>query len=508
MKVIALIRVSTKQQELESQSVKVHNAIRADGYNLSDIIPIEDIESGSKLSEEERAGINRLKQAIETQDVEAVYVYEVSRISRRASVVISVRDYLVARGIQLVIINPPIRLLDEHGQMSPSANLFFQLFSVMAENETYIRRERIMRGKEKKRQEGKLAQGYPIFGYTVDTDHFVILDPKQAPIVREIFERYVNLESSGSIGKDLWLRGCLCAKTDKLISHQTKVCAILREPRYAKLDPDSIYPPIISKELWNKAQAIHDSKPDYFIRKSKTQHVYPLQGFIFTEDRHVLIPSISNNRYLKMDGASTKPISLNMKAVHGLSTIIINQYLSSGILDIDREKERNELNTIFEQNKIKIAGIDSKIISLQQENERANHRYIIGRMSEEESDRIIDLNMAAINALEDERQTLSYNNTVINNKLAYIANPLFQENELVQATNDEELKELVNKYLRKVTVTKLGHSRYKLIYLFDDGSKREGSFYSNCRGITYYVVENGVEKEIKDAHHKDTETRK
>ena len=163
---------------------------------------------------------------------------------------------------------------------------------------------------------------------------------------------------------------------------------------------------------------------------------------------------------------------------------------------------------MVEQNKIKIAGIDSKIISLQQENERANHRYIIGRMSEEESDRIIDLNMAAINALEDERQTLSYNNTVINNKLAYIANPLFQENELVQATNDEELKELVNKYLRKVTVTKLGHSRHKLIYLFDDGSKREGSFYSNCRGITYYVVENGVEKEIKDAHHKDTETRK
>jgi len=501
-RVIALIRVSTKQQELESQAFKVMERILADGYKEEEIEPIKDIESGSKLSEEERSGINRLKHFVETEPIEVVYVYEVSRISRRASVVISVRDYLIAKGIQLIIINPPIKLLNEQKQLSPDANLFFQLFSVMAENETYIRKERIMRGKEKKRQDGKLAQGYPIFGYTVDADHYIIHHPKQAPIVREIFERYVKLESSGSIGRDLWMRGCLCAKTEKLISHQTKVCAILREPRYAH--SDEIYrSPIISKELWDRAQEIHKSKPEYFIRKSMTKHIYPLQGFIFTEDGYVLTPSISNNRYLKMDGSSKQPISLNMKAVHGLSTIIINQYLASGILEIDRNRQRDELIIQYEQNKNKLAGIDNRITALQQENERANHRFVIGRMSEKQSDEIIDRNMAAIYALEDERQTLQYNNTVIDNKLAYLANPFFQENEIVQATNDEELKDLVNKYLRKVTVKKLGHSRYRLVYLFDDGIQKEGSFYSDCRGITYFYNEKGIEKEVKDTNHKD-----
>lgn len=49
--------------------------------------------------------------------------------------------------------------------------------------------------------------------------------------------------------------------------------------------------------------------------------------------------------------------------------------------------------------------------------------------------------------------------------LASLANPLFYEEQVIKATNDDELKALVNKYLRRVTVKKLGHSRYKLTYI-------------------------------------------
>ena len=97
MKAIGLIRVSTQAQQLESHSVKVKEAMIRDGYKEDEILLIEDKESGSKLSEEERSGLTKLKRIIDTEQIEAVYAYEVSRISRLSSVVISIRDYLIAR---------------------------------------------------------------------------------------------------------------------------------------------------------------------------------------------------------------------------------------------------------------------------------------------------------------------------------------------------------------------------------------------------------------------------
>ena len=76
-KAIGLIRVSTKSQKLESQSQKVKEAMIHDGYSEKDIILIEDKESGSKLSEEERSGLNKLKYDIEHEDVDVVYTYEI-----------------------------------------------------------------------------------------------------------------------------------------------------------------------------------------------------------------------------------------------------------------------------------------------------------------------------------------------------------------------------------------------------------------------------------------------
>lgn len=92
MKAIGLIRVSTQAQQLESQSVKVKEAMIRDGYKEDEILLIEDKESGSKISEEERSGLTKLKRIIDMEQIEAVYAYEVSRISRLSSVVISIRD--------------------------------------------------------------------------------------------------------------------------------------------------------------------------------------------------------------------------------------------------------------------------------------------------------------------------------------------------------------------------------------------------------------------------------
>ena len=124
-KCLLLVRVSSEQQDLVQQTEKVKEEALKDGFSEDDIIIIEDKESAVLLSEEERNGLNRMKYYIENDNIQVVYTYEVSRISRRPSVLYSIRDYLIEHKIQLVILNPFMKLLKDDGSISETANLYF-----------------------------------------------------------------------------------------------------------------------------------------------------------------------------------------------------------------------------------------------------------------------------------------------------------------------------------------------------------------------------------------------
>ena len=143
-KCIILSRVSTAQQELDSQTQAIKNEALRCGFKEKDFIIIEDIESAIKLSEEERNGLNKMKEEISKHgDITHVFIYELSRLSRRQLVLFSIRDYLIDRGIQLVCCTPYFRLL-ENGKLSQTANLMFSIFASMAESEMSLKQERMM----------------------------------------------------------------------------------------------------------------------------------------------------------------------------------------------------------------------------------------------------------------------------------------------------------------------------------------------------------------------------
>ena len=96
MKAILLVRVSTQTQELDAQEKELYELAYRDGYTDADIIPIAEKESGIKLKEEERLGLNRLKEEVEKGDVKDVYIWEVSRLARTKKVLFSMQDYFVS----------------------------------------------------------------------------------------------------------------------------------------------------------------------------------------------------------------------------------------------------------------------------------------------------------------------------------------------------------------------------------------------------------------------------
>lgn len=134
-KAIILSRVSSIQQDLTQQTEEVLKEVYKDGYSDENIIIIEDKESAIKLSEEERMGLNKIKEYINNDPtIETVYLYELSRLSRRQLVLFSIRDYLVERHIQLICLKPYFKLLDFDGTMSQTGSLMFSIFSSISES--------------------------------------------------------------------------------------------------------------------------------------------------------------------------------------------------------------------------------------------------------------------------------------------------------------------------------------------------------------------------------------
>ena len=98
-KCILLVRVSTERQSFDAQEQELFQLALSDGYAESDIIPICEKESGIKLKEEERKGLNAMKELIESDStINCVYAWEISRIARKKKILFSILDYM-AKGI-------------------------------------------------------------------------------------------------------------------------------------------------------------------------------------------------------------------------------------------------------------------------------------------------------------------------------------------------------------------------------------------------------------------------
>lgn len=488
-KCILLIRVSTGVQDLDQQSQSVKNEALKCGYSEDSIILIKDVESGSKLSEEERHGLNQLKSLIiDDEYIDCVFCYELSRISRQTKIVYSIRDFLVSHKVNLICCNPYFRLLKEDGTLSDTASIVFGIFASLAEQETYIRVQRITRGKEKKTKEGKLSVGKPFFGYTVDSDHYPIPHPEESKIVVEIFDRYVNKrESSGVIAKDLYLRKAFRDDSVKLLTIQNYVSVVLREKRYCG---GSIYPALVTPELWNKAEEIRKTTGCKFTRKSRTKYVYPLQGYLFTKDGYQLTIGVTNNRYLKMNDATIQRISLRMDAADDLTRIVLKRHIESGVIEEDLEEKRRALNERLSMIDLKLKSIDLKLKALESENDLINARIIKGRLSENKGDALIDSNLKQMMMLEDTKQDLMHESLEIENNLIILANPLLSEEAVDKDfSTNEKLRLGVEKYIKKVIVEKVKFSTYRLEYHFTDSTISVYHFYSINRGVTFYDSE-------------------
>lgn len=203
-KCIIFSRVSSERQSYDEQTLKLRQLAEESGYPPDSHFIIEYKESGIRLKEEERLGLNEMKELISSDaQINCVFASEISRIARSKKVLFSIQDFLVQRKIQLVIYEPRIILLNKDSTINDAADFAFTMYAQYAESEMRQKQERFKRGRERSKREGKWHGGRVLLGFRIE-DKRLIPDESLAPVIRRMFEMYRDGQTQEYLAKYLY----------------------------------------------------------------------------------------------------------------------------------------------------------------------------------------------------------------------------------------------------------------------------------------------------------------
>jgi site-specific DNA recombinase len=297
---VLYVRVSTEDQAEHGTSPETQRegCLRlAEQAGLPVAAVCEDLGvSGTRYAT--RPGIQEALRLIESGQADTLIATKVDRIGRSAVVILDIARRVRAAGASLVT-------GDQRFDDTPQGQFTLTMFAAMAELERNTIRERTMKGKRKRAEEGQQPQrSTPAYGYHIVTNaqvecglyppemrgRYVIIE-EEAEIVRDLFARY----AAGGVGfpplaRDLNARHIPASRGG--LWHPVCVSIILRNPVYKGqpaygrvsrslgeagprdrhsltgaplLRPRAVEkageptplaaPPLVSEELWERAQA-------------------------------------------------------------------------------------------------------------------------------------------------------------------------------------------------------------------------------------------------------------
>ena len=250
MKQVALyLRVSTNQQDYDRQKQELKAYCKRNRLHIKYIF--EEKESGRK---DDRPEFKRLCE-LTSDDIQLVIVWEISRLSRKAYMILKVAEDFAQKGISIYSLKENLTTLQDDGNWNPLALMSLTIFAGMAQGELNNIRERSLSGKKHKMLAGELDYTFkPPYGYRKNKGKLVV-DEDEAEQVRRMFEMYVDGHKSTrqiaiSYG---W--------TQNRVSYTLKNPAYMGQVKY-KYEPSIILhvPAIISKELFYAAQDILEQR--------------------------------------------------------------------------------------------------------------------------------------------------------------------------------------------------------------------------------------------------------
>lgn len=542
MKAILFVRVSTEKQTLESQIETLRRAALADGYKDDDIIVIAKKESGVKLKEAEREGLNELKAVIEHGDVDCVYIVELSRLSRDPMTLYSVRDHIFRNNkVQLKCRKPTFTLLEEpdRTKFDTMGSLVFSIFGCFAEQEVVEKKERFHRGKAQKALEGKYSGGVVPYGYEIASDqgNLIVINHEEASIIQTIYDLYEAGYSLSRIAQELLERGVKYSSFhnkhrnpeknfDVWFVHQLLTAELLtgRKVKGATASFARSYPAIISEEQFDKCRQIaQDSNTCY----GKKQNVHLAKSLIICPECGSYFQAFTSKVHYSCHNAIMSSVVRKLNGLEDKRTCSNNICISISALDtllwhvtILKECEyllgtaladKAEFEKQIAGLKLKIEAIVPRLEDITKKRERIVEAFIEGDITKEtKQKKFTELEEQRLGILRQQveyEKKVEYYQSRIDDIMNFYAmesleasdiadnidNVIRIKEKLESTANDEEKFRLVHKHIKQVKVEK-----HTITYVFGGNKKKEALakyvtivFFDETEQYYYFLSSDG-----------------
>ena len=397
--------------------------------------------------------------------IDLILTKEISRFSRNTVDSIKYTEYLLKNGVIVYFLSDNLNTIQE------DAEFRLTIMSSLAQDEVRKLSERVKFGINRMIKDRKLIGGN-LTGYYKKNGCYEI-NPNEAPIITYLFETYASGKVGlKKIGEDLAKMGYLNSKGKPY--SQTSMAKFLTNPRYkgyytARLtevedykthkkrkvpkekqiiEKDDRIPAIVSEELWDKANLLHDQR-----KQSSARHVLNTEKSLNTAKYSCLIYcKHCGNVYIRAGGsnrANNPTWACKKYKKEGVSAcespILREEYLDKIFIDIfndflDNKKEY--LNLVLKE-------YENIIGSYKVDNDAEQLRGQIS-VIEKQKDKLLDLSLKGIiDDIEFKKRNDKFNLDIqeIQTKLDKISNP-----DLEYRKMKEKIEEVKSALVKKINV--------------------------------------------------------
>lgn len=423
---------------------------------------------------------------------------EISRFSRNTLDSIKYTQELLSNGVGVYFLN------DNINTILPDSELRLTLMSSIAQDEVRKLSERVSFGMKRSIDNGVVLGSSNIYGYIKDKGKLVI-DEEQAEMIKIIFDRYANTtDGLSKVSRYLFdlgyksktnkridttiltriienpkYKGYYCGHKSKVLDYRTKQKKKLNEENWIIYKDNENVPPIVSEELWERANIKLKERQDSFTNRavSKTvfQNRYTYSGKIYCGCHNLTYHRSSagkrkNNpvwecqvyRKESLKGCSNPRVfELELDEVFKdmfsklfkRRNIIFNEILNECKNHLEMNNDENEIKTL-----------ESKLLLLNSKKDKLLELVMEEYLSKEDYKKQIDLINEEIDIYQskiDELQSNKKDKNYIENKINEIRNAL------EKCLDDNECySDVFNEIIDRIIVYKENEKQIKLdIYI-------------------------------------------
>ena len=496
LRVCFYARVSTdKDEQLHSLSnqISFFNDYISKGPNWEFIGSyIDEGISGTQVKKREE--FLRMIEDAKRHKFDLILTKEISRFSRSTLDSITYTQELLSNGVGVYFLN------DNINTILPDSELRLTMMSSIAQDEVRKLSERVSFGMKRSIDNGVVLGCSNIYGYVKDKGKLVI-DDEQAKMIKIIFDRYANTtDGLSKVSRYLYslgyksktgkridttiltriienpkYKGYYCGHKSKVLDYRTKQKKRLNESDWIIYKDYDNVPPIVSEELWERANIKLKQRQDSFtnraVNKKVFQNRYTYSGKIYCGCHNLTYHRSSagkrkNNpvwecqvyRKESLKGCSNPRVfEIELEEVF---KDVFNKLLKKRktIFDEIINECKNYLETNNSESDIK--SLESKILVLNNKKDKLLELVMEEYLSKEDYKKQIDLINEDLNTYHNKINELKNNKKDKN----YIENKINEiKNALEKCLEDNECySDIFNELIDKIIVHKQNDKQIKL----------------------------------------------